>query len=902
MSMLHHCAQSVNVAAPSVQLDSTFGAQSAPNVRTVDQRRAATERIPLRELHRRQHSDATFDKVRALFDHLRRGGAWSFTQGIGDHRVSNWIPSGAPFAYPKAWHGQLNIYWGVNPASTPVTDDDRENYAGWTDARIMPKVGSKNATISAVNTFIAEFDGKDYTDPTDEEIAAAYQAVKAEMEARLLSGELTRPTPEKGIYNQAVNRAQDIKYKIDPAHYKALALAHVQSLTPAPSVTVASGGGYQCYWLLDVPFIIQSDEDRANIADLYKRWNDFTGGDPACKDLRRVLRIPGTLNVKPKYAPDYPLCDFVWCEMERTYTLDQIKATLPAAAPAEAAHRQPSHRLPRAKLHRTHAEAAPTQPLSKFVVRVAMAYNANHTITDELRAVGYIDAGHNRMRRPDGQSASVQINPHKGGSYHHSSSDPLFGQHLQRAFDVRRVYDFDGDPEAAAEALAPALGILSPAALANAIASARRLIVVGDWSSYSTSDRTSDTDRKLFGLLINHMERLGKVTGVRLTHRQLLTAKDSDDHEVLAASTSTVSKWIERMNGKLISVDTNEGDTEYTLNVDFVVSKSNTTCIVDTDTVVFDLLTTNYQAYKADDAYQARATAPDVREAIGAKKAQLCAENPHFQAAAIAHHEALASKPTTAAEWRALVGDDNYSAYKELVRLAAEDFLPTLSTEAILVLAYVIDQPGSNRRDIADALNLKPSTVAGILRKLEAWAAIDSDRATSRSAKTYEAAPDAFGYVKELTPSCRSFRAGVTRYERALEKAQFYADRQARDATADETARRIAAKRAQRAAAKRFDAIRIIHPNWTDAQVKEHIYAPTAMHRPWVDRRIQLQEAAQRMAEQEAERQAMQATIDDLRRQGRKGAAAYSDALFAGWTASEAAKIAAIASGKAATL
>lgn len=882
MFSVHHDAQRVNTCVLSVQRDRTFGTQSAPT-----------------------------DQVRALFAHLSRGGAWSFVQGIGDKkRVSCWIPSGAPFAYPKQWAGQLNIYWGVNPTSTPVTDADRTHYSGKTDAQIMPHVGSKNDTISATNAFIAEFDGKDYTDPTQEEIAAAYVIVKAEEAAdypkRLAENPKARPLPASSLHNKAINLAQDTKYKTDPAKFKALALAHVESLTPRPSVTVASGGGYQSYWLLDVPFLIQTADDRATIAHLYKQWNEYTGGDPACKDLRRVLRVPGTHNVKPKYAPNYPLCEFVWCDLGLTYTLDQIKAALPEVTQAtttEATHRQPAHRLPRAKLHRAHTEAEPAQPLSKFAVRVAMAYNANHTIADELRNAGYTDTGHNRMSRPgDTNSKGIQINPHKNGSYHHSSNDPLFGPHLQRPFDVRRVYDFDGDPEATAEGLAPEVGMMTPAQFAHVIDCARRLIVGGDWSSYSTSDRTGDTDRKLFSLLIDHMERLGKVTGLRLTHRQLLTVKDSDGHAVLAASTRTVSLWIERMNGKLFTVDTTKGDTEYSLNVDFVVSKVNTTYIPTTDTVVFTLLTTNYQAHKADDAYQARATAPAVREAIAAKKAQLCADNPRYQAAALAHHEALASKPQTAAEWRALVGDDNYTAYKELVRLAAEDFLPTTSTEAILVLAYLIDQPGSNRRDISAALNLKPSTVAGILRKLETWAAIDSDRTTSRSAKTYEAAPDAFGYMRELTPSCRSYRAGVTRLERALERAQQYADRQARDTSADETARRISAKRAQRAAAKRFDALTVIHPDWTHEQVKEYIYTNGTMHRPWVDRNIELQEATLRLAERQAETAAMQRTIDDLRKAGRKGPAAYNDALFAGYTSAEAAKIAAIVSGKAATL
>ena len=142
----------------------------------------------------------------------------------------------------------------------------------------------------------------------------------------------------------------------------------------------------------------------------------------------------------------------------------------------------------------------------------------------------------------------------------------------------------------------------------------------------------------------------------------------------------------------------------------------------------------------------------------------------------------------------------------------------------------------------------------------------------------------------------------MTRYERALERAQLYADRQAEDTTADETARRISAKRAQRAAAKRFDALKVIHPDWTYNQVKEHICTNGTMHRPWVDRNIEMQEATLRLAERQAETEAMQRTIADLRQQDIKGPKAFQFAIHAGYTSAEAAKIAAIASGKAATL
>ena len=82
-------------------------------------------------------------------------------------------------------------------------------------------------------------------------------------------------------------------------------LQHIQSLPLPPSVLVCSGGGYHSYWLLEQPFTIQSDEDRACIDRIQKAWVAFTGGDDGAKDLARVLRVPGTQNAK--YKPPRPV-------------------------------------------------------------------------------------------------------------------------------------------------------------------------------------------------------------------------------------------------------------------------------------------------------------------------------------------------------------------------------------------------------------------------------------------------------------------------------------------------------------------------------------------------------------------------------------------------------------------
>jgi hypothetical protein len=110
-------------------------------------------------------------------------------------------------------------------------------------------------------------------------------------------------------------------------------LAHVRGLAVPPSVIVASGGGYHCYWLLDEPFVLDTDKARERAVDVQRDWVAFVGGDDAAKDIARVLRVPGTLNYK--YEPARPVT-FVEQDYSRTYTLDALHATLPAVAPRTA--------------------------------------------------------------------------------------------------------------------------------------------------------------------------------------------------------------------------------------------------------------------------------------------------------------------------------------------------------------------------------------------------------------------------------------------------------------------------------------------------------------------------------------------------------------------------------------
>lgn len=116
------------------------------------------------------------------------------------------------------------------------------------------------------------------------------------------------------------------------------ALAHIETLSPVPSVIIFSGGGYHCYWLLEETFEITTDQRRDQIDSLQKAWVGHIRSDEGAKDLARLLRIPGTRNLKPKYAPNFPTVEIVQAVFARLYTLADFDHVRTVAKPAPVIH------------------------------------------------------------------------------------------------------------------------------------------------------------------------------------------------------------------------------------------------------------------------------------------------------------------------------------------------------------------------------------------------------------------------------------------------------------------------------------------------------------------------------------------------------------------------------------
>lgn len=145
---------------------------------------------------------------------------------------------------------------------------------------------TRNSDIAAINCLYAEFDAKDFGD---------------------------KPAILTHIDTKWQNEGENLPY---------------------PSVMVDSGGGFHCYWLLDAPFAV-TDDNRDQVKRWQAEWVTLWGADTGAKDLRRILRLPGTHNHKP--GRNQALVHVVaresdiWSQQPLSYYLDYLPPAMPVA-------------------------------------------------------------------------------------------------------------------------------------------------------------------------------------------------------------------------------------------------------------------------------------------------------------------------------------------------------------------------------------------------------------------------------------------------------------------------------------------------------------------------------------------------------------------------------------------
>lgn len=111
------------------------------------------------------------------------------------------------------------------------------------------------------------------------------------------------------------------------------ARAAVEQFPLRPSILIDSGGGFQCYFLFREPVRLTAAEGLqagtpppldahptiAQVEGINRGLALALGGDVAATDAARILRLPGTFNMKLAGNPR-PV-EIVWCEPDRLYDL-----------------------------------------------------------------------------------------------------------------------------------------------------------------------------------------------------------------------------------------------------------------------------------------------------------------------------------------------------------------------------------------------------------------------------------------------------------------------------------------------------------------------------------------------------------------------------------------------------
>ena len=225
-------------------------------------------------------------------------------------------------------------------------------------------------------------------------------------------------------------------------------LARIEAIQPAPSVIVASGGGFHAYWLLAEPVALSDDAARRDWAEIQRWWVRHVGADPAACDLARLLRVPGTLN--GKYDPPRPV-QFVRCELDRLHDNQELMRYILDARTAEL--KRELEREPASEPVHKAGDGEKLTPIQ--------AYNQATNIRDALRQFGYVLVGERYFVRPgkdprDGISGT--IDDARNCAYTFSSNDPAYDPRdtspsgmgcTLRPFDLLYRLRFNGDLKAA---------------------------------------------------------------------------------------------------------------------------------------------------------------------------------------------------------------------------------------------------------------------------------------------------------------------------------------------------------------------------------------------------------------------------------------------------------------------
>jgi hypothetical protein len=109
-----------------------------------------------------------------------------------------------------------------------------------------------------------------------------------------------------------------------------------------PTYIIDSGGGFQAFWRLDEPFMVDGDKDRANEIEAYNKQLEIEFGADHCHNVDRVMRLPATVNIpnkKKKQKGRVPAPTLVAHHEEISYDLGVFKQAVTVEDDPATAHK-----------------------------------------------------------------------------------------------------------------------------------------------------------------------------------------------------------------------------------------------------------------------------------------------------------------------------------------------------------------------------------------------------------------------------------------------------------------------------------------------------------------------------------------------------------------------------------
>lgn len=116
----------------------------------------------------------------------------------------------------------------------------------------------------------------------------------------------------------------DMDFK-DFANGETEAREQLKSYQYPPTIVVSTGGGLHCYWVLQETLDAQMHQKE--IGSALKSLVSTLGGDMSRTDITSMLRLPGTINIKPER--NAAVCHIEHVDLKNSITLDKVLDSIP---------------------------------------------------------------------------------------------------------------------------------------------------------------------------------------------------------------------------------------------------------------------------------------------------------------------------------------------------------------------------------------------------------------------------------------------------------------------------------------------------------------------------------------------------------------------------------------------